>query len=312
MSITLYGTNTGLKIEASVNIENIQGIGGSVLPRLYFQVKLNISDENGWHLRKQIQAWSFGMLTGELFVGGHEKVADVRTYSVNNVRLGSQDYPTDFHLNIEIPLDARRIEWLERRRAGKSFDAKLHIDLQVQLFGSNQHTPDFSCGLLSAPCIQGDILFIVPDTQWREKVLPGLGYGKVMMVELPAISLESCAALDHSFKALENAQKQFALGLYDETAGSCRVALDQFFESVDKGDGSGKTIPKLKKSWEPKLGAATHQWLEDALGAIKDSTNKPHHSPHNHFDRLGAQMLMMITTALVSYAAQQLSEEAQA
>ena len=311
MNISLYGTNTGLKTEASINIEYVQGLGGNVYPRLYFQVRLNISGENGLHSRDEVQAWSFGVLSGELLVGS-EKFADIKTYALNEMRSGKQDYPTEFNLNIEAPLDARRIEWLERQRAGGSFTAKLHVDLQVQIFGKNQHTPEFANGLMSTPRIFGDIPFTVPDTQWREKVLPALGYGKVMVVELPAVSLESCAALDHSFKALENAQKQFALGLHDETAGSCRVALDQFFEPGDKGDGSGKLVPKLKKSWEPRLGAATHQWLDAALGAIKDSTNKPHHSPHNHFDRLGAQMLLMVTTALVSYAAQQLSADEKA
>ena len=309
MSVTLHGTITGLKIEASVNIENVQGLGGSVLPRIFFQVKLNIIDEFGWRLRDKVQAWSFGILTGELLIGT-EKIADIKTYTLNRIRLGSENYPAEYYLNIEIPLDAKRIEWLERQRAGKSFEAKLHIDLQVQIFGSSQHTTEFSCGLMDVSSIQGDIPFTVPDTQWRERVLPGLGYGKVMVVELPAISLESCAALEHSFKALENAQKQFALGLYDETAGSCRVALDQFFEQVKKEEGSDKTIPKLKTSWETRLGTATHQWLDAAFGAIKVATNKPHHDPKNHFDRLGAQMVLMVTTALVSYAAQHLSGEA--
>ena len=308
MSVALYCTNTGLKAEASVNITGVNGLGDGALPRIYFQVQLNVNDEISSHFRDKIQSWSFGTLTGELFVGGHEKIADVRTYSVNNVRLSSQNYPTDFNLNIEIPLDARRIEWLEQQRAGKSFEAKLHIDLQVQVFGKNQHTPEFSCGLMDVSSIQGDIQLVVPDTQWRERVLPGLGYGKVMVVELPAISLESCAALNHSFKALEKAQKQFSLGMYDETAASCRIALDQFFEQIPKDDGSGKTYPKLKKSWEKKLGDATYQWLDSALAAIKDATNCVHHSASNRFNRLGAQMLLMITTALISYAAQQHSE----
>jgi hypothetical protein len=306
MSIALYATNIGLNVEAHINVENVQGLGSSVLPRIYFQVKLSISEEVSSHFRGKVQAWSFGMLTGELFVGSHEKIADIRPYSVNQIRLGSQDYATEAYLNIEIPLDAERIEWLEQKRAGKSFEAKLHIDLQVHSFGANQHTPEFPCGLLGVSNIQGDIAFTVPDTQWRERVLPGLGYGKVLVVELPAIGMNSCAALDHSFKALKKAQHQFSLGLYDETAGSCRVALDQFFEQVPKEEGSDKTIPKLKKSWETKLGSVTHRWLDECLIAIKEPANKPHHSPNNHFDRLGAQMLMMITTALVSYAAQQL------
>ena len=305
MSVSLHATNAGLRIEASVNLDSFSGAGAVVCPRLHFQVKLTINEETGRNLSGLVQSLSFGVLTGEVVIGS-EKVADIRSYSLNSKRLGVQDYPTSEYLNIEIPLDARKIEWLEQQRAGKSFEAKLRINLQVQIFGQNPHTPNFPCGLLDVVSVSGEIPFVVPDTQWRERVLPELGYGKVIVVELPAVSLESCAALAHSFKALENAQKQFSLGMYDETAGSCRVALDQFFEPAPKGDGSGKTIPKLKKSWETRLGAATYQWLDAALGAIKDATNKPHHSPHNHFDRLGAQMLLMITTALVSYAGQQL------
>lgn len=302
MSAALYATNTGLRVEANINPSYVSGLGAGVVPRLLFQVKLNIHGETGWHSQQKVQSWLFGNLTGELFLGS-EKVADIRTYSLNSKRFGGQDYPTDEHLNIEIPLDARRIEWIEYQRAGKSFEAKLRINLQVQIFGSDPHTADFPCGLLDVSCIQGEIPFTVPDTQWREHVLPGLGYGKVIAIELPVVSFESCKALSHSFKALEKAQKQFALGLYDETAGSCRVALEQFFEPVDKGDGSGKTIPKLKKSWEVRLGDATYQWLNSALGTIKTEANKSHHSPNNHFDRLGAQMLLMTTTALVSYVA---------
>lgn len=306
MSASLYSTNTGLRAEASVNVGSVSGSGGAVMPRLFFQVRLNIDSESNPHVRGAVQAWSLGMLTGGLFLDTPVKVADIMPYSVNQLRLGSQDYATELYLNIEIPLDAKRIEWLEQKRAGKSFEAKLHIDLQVQSFGANQFTPEFPNGLLGVSNIQGDIAFTVPDTQWRERVLPQLGYGKVIVIELPAFSLESCAALDHSFKALENAQRNFSIGLYDETAGSCRVALEQFFEHVKKEEGSDKTIPKLKKSWETILGSTTYQWLDDALVAIKVPANKPHHSPNNHFDRLGAQMLLMVTTALVSYAAQQL------
>ncbi len=312
MSTSLYSTNTGLRAEASVSVGSVSGSGGAVMPRLCFQVRLKIDSESNPHVRGAVQSWSLGMLTGGLFLDTHVKVADIMPYSVNQLRLGSQDYATDLYLNIEIPLDAKRIEWLEQKRAGKSFEAKLHIDLQVQSFGANQFTPEFPNGLLGVSNIQGDIAFTVPDTQWRERVLPQLGYGKVIVFELPAISLESCAALDHSFKALENAQRQFSHGMYDEAAGSCRIALEKFFAPADKGDGSGKMVPKLQKSWEPKLGAATYQWLNDSLVSIKDATNKSHHSPHNHFDRLGAQMLLMITTALVSYAAQQLSSEEKA
>lgn len=307
MSTALYATNSGLKVEASIKPENVSGQGAGVFPRLNFQVRLVVSEEKSWGQQQPVQAWSFGTLSGEFLVGT-EKVADIRPYSINSRMLGGKDYSHEVYLNIEIQLDPRRIEWLELKRAGKSFEAKLRISLQVQSFGHNHHTEQFPCGLLEVSTIQGDIPFSVADTHWRESVLSGLGYGKVMVVELPAVSLEACKALDHSYKALEKAQKQFSLGLYDDAVGSCRVALDQFFESVDKGDGSGKKIPKLKKSWETRLGEATYQWLNASLGAIKTEANTPHHSPNNHFDKLEGQMLMMITAALISYAAAQIEE----
>jgi hypothetical protein len=309
MTTSLYATNTGLRVEALIKPENVSGQGTKILPRLHFQVKLDIKGEYGWHRQQDVQAWSFGCLSGELLVG-NERVGNIQPYSVSRGRYGSKDYSDELYLNIEIPLDALRIGWIESNRAGKSFEAKLRINLEVQVFGRDTRLEPISYGLLDVSSIHGDIPFIVPDTHWREKVLPGLGYGKVMIVELPAVSLETCKELDHSYKALEKAQKQFALGLYDEAVGSCRVALDQFFEPMDKGDGSGKTIPKLKKSWESRLGEATYQWLDSALGAIKTEANKPHHSPNDHFDRFEAQMLMMITTALISYAAAQIEETA--
>lgn len=309
MNIELSSPNTGLKVEASINPSTIQGIGGATWPRLMLQVLLRINEERDSYWKGRVQAASFGMLTGELVIGS-EIVANIRPVAINKRRPGNLGYATDEHPLIEIELDARRIEWIEKQRAGKSFEAKLRISLQVQVFGATETPSGFQFGLIDASAIYGEIPVTCPDSHWREKVLPSLGYGKVIALELPAVGLEACKALEHSFRALEKAQKQFLLGHYDDAVGACRVALDPFFEQVDKEGEPGKRIPKLKKNWELTLGEATYQWLESALGAIKTAANKPHHSPNSHFDRLGAQMLLTVTTSLVAYAArQQASEE---
>lgn len=312
MNTALYAPNTGLFVEASANPTTIQGVGGASFPRLFFQVTLHIREDSGEHWQDRIQAVAFGALTGELVVGT-AIVANIRPVSLNKRRLGSLGYQTDETITVEIELDERRIEWLDQLRAGGALDAKLRLQLQAHTFGrTTNDRSTFSFGLVDASAIYGEIPLPIPEARWREQILPGLGFGTAMVVELPTFSLESCEALDHSFKALKKAQNHFFLGLYDDAVAACRVALDQFFEPADKNDGSGKTVPKLKKSWETQLGAATHQWLDSALGAIKTAANKPHHTPHNHFDRFEAQMLMMVTTALVAYMARHVDAKVRA
>lgn len=308
MKHRLQAINIGLGVEATLNPEWVNGIGGATFPCLTFQVSIFVREEAGSRFAASTQAVSFGMLTGELFVGS-DKIGDATPVSIDRAGMQYKPYQDEIHLTLEFPLDARRIEWLEQKRSGKSMEGRLKINLAVQVFGlpQNPSSPFASnVGLTTASNIQGEIPFTIPDTHWRERVLPALGYGKVIAIELPAIAMDACKALDHSFKSLEKTQHQFLLGDYDQTAGFCRMALDRFFQPADKGDGSGKTIPKLGKNWEAKLGKATYDWLDVAFSAIKADTNKSHHSPNNHFDRLGAQMLLIVTVALVSFAASEL------
>lgn len=74
---------------------------------------------------------------------------------------------------------------------------------------------------------------------------------------------------------------------------------------VDEDDGNGgkKKVPRLKTSWETKLGRSTFAWLEGGMAALKLAANKSHHSPQAHFDQLESQMVLAITTAVISYAA---------
>lgn len=307
MNAPLYSPNTALKVEASIDPSTIQGVGGATWPRLMLQVRLRINEEdNVW--RGRVQAASFGMLTGELVLGT-ETIAHIRPVAINRRRPGNLGYATEEHPLIEMELDTRRIEWIERQRAGKSFEANLRVSLQVQFFGAAEASSNSTFGLIDATAIYGDVPVTCPDSHWREKVLPDLGYGKVIALELPAIDLDACKALEQSFLALEKAQKQFLLGHYDDAVAACRVALDPFFEQVEKEGEPDKRIPKLKKSWELSLGAATYQWLDAVLGAIKTAANKPHHSPNIHFDRFGAQMLIAVTTSLIAYAARQQATE---
>jgi hypothetical protein len=291
-----------IKIEAQIDGSKIQAAGGIYYPRLIVPLHVIIK---GIELKHQNEVYSaqLGAIQGELAFNG-QKISDSLQCHLNRL---VYEFENDENVNLEFPLDVRRIEWIEQQRQG-SFQGSVHISMSSLVLGQARGKQDQQkppVAFRDAVAIQGDIPFTVPDTQWRESILPGLGYGKVIAIELPAIPIESFQRLDHSFKAMSQAQKLFQIGHYDDAVAKCRTALEQFFENVDadKGDGTTKKIPILKKSWEAKLGLATYNWLNESLGVIKAVSNQTHHTPNNHFDRLGAQMLIQITAALISYAA---------
>lgn len=291
-----------IKVEAQIDGSNVQAIGGIEYPRLTVPLHVSVRGIESMH-RNEIYSAQLGAIQGELMING-VKISDSLPRYLNRL---VYEYDQDEHVYLEFPLDARRIEWIEQQRQG-SLQGLVRVSISLLALGLARGTQDQyhpPAVFRDSVANLGNVPFTVPDAQWREQVLPGLGYGKVIAIELPAVPIESFQKLDQSFKAMSQAQKLFQIGHYDDAVGKCRTALEQFFESVevDNGEDSKKKMPMLKKSWETRLGQATYAWLNESLGQIKDAANKPHHSPNDHFDRLGAQMLIMITTALISYAA---------
>jgi hypothetical protein len=212
----------------------------------------------------------------------------------------------DFIINLEFPLDPLRLDFLERSR--QNDDLKIRLDFElladelVALTKSSDNYSNTVWGLKQHHQAFLQASFVISRKVWLERVLTPTGYGKVHIIEFPAMSLQACAALDQSFQALKQAEEHFKLGLYDDAAGKCRLAIEPFWEQVDKPDGTGKK-PQLRKSWETMLGQATYIWLDSSLNAVKWATNPLHHSPTARFGRFETQMLLSVTIAVISYAA---------
>lgn len=302
--------------DVEIGLEEIGGSGGHALPVISLPLRLDF-----WlHPTDQKHGAEFLTLSGRLWVAGlfqpHSRVIQL------NRTLWSRFQEQKSNLfYLEFPVSPTAIEVLEAQRNGG--DLKFTLDARIsvrnlRMWGDPPPEGSFrplwwGYGGTDEVTMQAEL--VVPRESWL-RVLKGVGYGQVHIMEFPAAPLDACATLDHSFKALQQAQSFHQRGQYDDAVGKCRVALDQFFEFADREQVEGektviRRVPTLKKSWETRLGASTFKWLDEALGAIKEASNKSHHSPNSHFGQAESQMVIAITTAVVAYAARTVEKNAE-
>lgn len=303
MARTSFSSFNGFIVaEVEVNAEQVRGTGGTLYPRLVIPCQFffhalrgrNSPKSDLWYYQPSADLKAAG-ISGDRLADGHiDPFSQICVF----------DYPHENPVStaIEVALDQRRLDWLEQTRRS-DLDLELRITLLVTAFGHSTWQQDgIRPNAWFAQRIEARMTLKIPRSVWSENVLPGMGYGQIKVIEIPAGPLAQYEGLQRSFAALEKADQQFKAGFYDDAAAACRVALEPFFEQVPKPDGSG-TMPALKKSWELMMGQATHEWLGKSLNAVKWATNPLHHSPTARFSRLDAQMLIAVVTALVSYAA---------
>lgn len=289
---------SGMLIELDINTSNIWGRGDANYPCIGWQVPMFIS----FH-QKQVKRYAFRGAGAQLQLNG-TKIADSHPVSMDRMLRHGESKHTEY-LNLEFPVSNNQIRAIEDFRQGGSLKLQLWVQLHI-----DEYRPVSVMGggevweleKLSWAQVQPDIE--ISQTHWVERVLPHIGYGKIHVVEFPAVPLAACQSLERSFKALKQAEEKHRLGFYDDAVGKCRMALEKFFDyvPVDPHPESRK-IPVLKRSWERKLGKATYDWLNGALGGIKDASNPTHHSPDAHYDQFESQMILAITTAVVAYIA---------
>jgi hypothetical protein len=300
MNAVNFNYESNIVGEVSFNPQNVRGSGGAYSPRLHFPCAFKFKVYGETDL-------IFTTLASNMTIGG-EKLCDSILHTFNRVVRPQYGEQADMPV-LEFALNPSVIERIEQRRR-KDVEMQLELKLGVLAFGppiAFPPKPDAPSRISNGGTIQIQYSLTIPQSIWISNVLPGLGYGLIRLVELPLITATSSEAFKKSFTALDQAHHQLKLGYYDEAAGKCRIALEPFWEMVEETKG-GKTrdIPRLRKSWEKAIGKPTYDWLQKVLGEIKRATNRSHHSTQAHFDRLGAEMLITVTTVVVGYAAREL------
>jgi hypothetical protein len=310
MHVTFSAFGPQLIGQADVTDGEVVGWGNATTPQLRVPVRLKMY--HGW--MKAGEGLEIVSLGGTLWNSQGLRFMSPPANICMLLPAGQESGETPHYL--DFPMDTARLAALEQLRAGG--DVKFRLDCELILRSlravNRPAAPKTNAGVVWGT-VQPHRLFFqgelsIPRDVWLTRVLPVLGYGVTHIVEFPAAPVESCRALRDSFTALKQAQEFHKFGLYDDAAGRCRVALERFFEYVEKpetDETTGKTIvrrvPILKKSWETRLGEAAYAWLDQTLGAIKEAANRPRQSLSAHYSQLDSQMILAITTAVVAYIA---------
>lgn len=310
MSRKHFNTGTGRMLaELDLDVSRLSGNGGAEYPHLFWQLEMMLQPP-----KTPFNDYALRSAAAQLYFAPGPKITDARPTALHRVIHGFQTYAGNEYLHFEFPLDARRIEMIERHRQGGSLNLRLDVQIQLDEFGAipahEESKRQSLWGLTNVHRMALQETFQIPQSDWISRVLPNIGYGKVHVLEFPATPLDACSALDHSFKALKQAEEKHRLGFYDDAAGKCRLAIEPFFDHEPAASHSeSRKIPLLKKHWETKLGKATYDWLKSTLGSIKYAANPPHHSPNEHYSQLDSQMILAVTTAVVAYIARTIKPE---
>jgi hypothetical protein len=197
--------------ELDIDVSRLSGNGGADYPHLMWQLELALQPT-----KTPQSDYAFRSVAAQLYFATGQKIADAWPISLHRVIRGYQTYAGSEYLNLEFPLNVRCIEAIERHRQGGSLQLRLDMQIQVDEYSDiPAHVESKRPALWGLSAVQLMTLqesFQIPQSDWIERVLPGIGYGKVHILEFPATPLEACAALDHSFKALKQAEEKHRLG----------------------------------------------------------------------------------------------------
>ena len=293
---------------ATIDETQISGMGGAFAPSLMLPIHL----DGRFAAIGAKEAIRFERMRGALTLPSGEEI------TLRDAHVGlfvSPAYASSDHVvHLQFPLDAGRIEALEKCRNGGDVKLRLLLRMDAEQMHAVAEIPASApypatpvWGYVQTHRLELSEDITISRSTWIDRVHQQIGRGTIHLIELPAVPIEQTEAIGKAFAALKQAQSHHRMGNYDDAVGKCRIAMESLWEMVDgpekDSEGRPKRIPKLKSSWESKLGKATYEWLNASITAMKQAANPTAHNPDPHYDQFQSQMIQAIVTTLVSYAA---------
>jgi len=236
-------------------------------------------------------------LSGEFFSPQQTAVARFRDDA--NVFADSSQSP-ERQLRLEIPLDLMAVARMEESRegdlwAGLKFNGffAVHVSaVGVQRFETGTTEP---------------LYFAIPRSQWLEKLLPQLGYGKLELIEVRISNGVRPEGLPKAVQEIRQARSYLAEGDWEKAVIHCRKTLETILDSR-----------QLQLPAASRFAQKVDTFIHDHLSSLSDKQAKllaeemkllwevcspsAHPSPQDYFKRADANFIVRNTTAMLEYA----------
>lgn len=301
-----------------IDIEGISGQGGPVYPQLFvlLQITLKSADVHpkvgmGIALptpEDLVQDYSLHQIYGTLFFGSQgSSMVQMANFQSLPISHFSRTSP-EAQVNLAIPLDLYRLRLIEAQRAGDvalRFDFTFHYAKYYQIPRKQANSP---IERFESSFTQFTIS--VPQSHWATKVLPGLGYGKIALVEVPTPESAFGETIRGAVAEFERAQTYLLQADYNKALGHCRNVLEILSNAVEykgtpkNGSKNPSFADKIDYLLDVLPGGPTGFRRENLARMCKDLygfTSPPEHPSPPDFTRDDAEMTWHIIVALLSY-----------
>jgi hypothetical protein len=286
----------------SCNPTQVKGRGMVLAPVLFIPISLEMMAVGGSGL-KQVGVL-FDRLTGKMVVDHAGGFA--LTLAPCPIRRIIMQGSTAQNVDLEFPIARHQIEAIEQAR--QSGDVSLSLQLQVEFTLLVQGQAEGPVGVIPPRAVldtgaaQVFANIKVPQSVWTNAVLTQIGYGQIILFELPALPLTALASLGEALEAAKRAQAQFNAGEYDLCVALCRTAVQPLRSHLKriKAQAGNDTAA----DWAEKIGDATFEWLTIVIGKTHGmGSAAAHEGSPGRFTRLDAQMILTTTISILAYSA---------
>jgi hypothetical protein len=284
-----------------LDLRNAIGMHGPECPTLRLFLKLTLYPYR--RLQGNPQPVTLLHLNG-VFTIGNTRLGEC--HLTPNIYAENPEYP--HHQNIEIPI---QFDWFRVRRIEELRKGDVVANLNL--------TPVFAIHGEGGAIIRifnrdtYELHMEIPQSQWTNKVLPGLGYGNIALIELP-FPPQLAEPFQTGVKEIQRAIDHFVEGNPPEAIAACRNALQAVVDSkpTEKSAEESNSFPaRVERFAKQHLGKQTRSKRELFMTTMKSlwtfTSISVHPDGDEFFTRDDAEFVIRQTVAIVGYAGRILS-----